>query len=160
VSIWHGSADPTVKAMNAGEIVKQWADLHGLPAAPSASDVVGGYPRETWSSGGETLIESYTITGMAHGTPLSTRGEEGVGKEGPFLLEAGISSSARIAQFWGLIRSAHAWNRRPNGRALPSSAPSAPIPHPSAANDGMRPPRPDIGSIIAGALRSAGLIRD
>ncbi len=160
VTIWHGSADPTVKAMNAGEIAKQWADLHGLPAAPTARDIVGGYPRESWSNGGETLIESYTITGMAHGTPVATRGEDAVGKEGPFLLEAGISSSVRIAQFWGLIQPTHAWGRHPNGRAVPSPAPAGPIPHPAAANDALRPSRSDIGSIITGALRSAGLIRD
>lgn len=160
LSIWHGSADATVKATNAGEIAKQWTDLHGLPATPSARDVVGGYPRETWSRDGETLIESYTITGMAHGTPLATMDEEGVGKEGPFLLEAGISSSARIAQFWGLMLETRAWNAVPNGRAIPSSIPSAPIPHPPAANDGMHSPRPDIGSVITRALRSAGLIRD
>ena len=37
---------------------------------------------------------------MAHGTPLATAAHGG--KAGPFLLEAGISSSYHIAQFFGL----------------------------------------------------------
>src|SRR5258708_10923454 len=43
-------------------------------------------------------IESYTIMDMAHGTPL-TDSEGGVA--GPYMIEAGISSSAHITQvFW------------------------------------------------------------
>ena len=34
LSVWHGSADRTVNPANANEIVKQWLDVHGLPAAP------------------------------------------------------------------------------------------------------------------------------
>jgi poly(hydroxyalkanoate) depolymerase family esterase len=29
LSVWHGSADRTVKPSNAGEIIKQWLDVHG-----------------------------------------------------------------------------------------------------------------------------------
>ena len=43
---------------------------------------------------GVDVIESYTITGMAHGTPLATKTHGGAA--GPFLLEAGISSSLPI----------------------------------------------------------------
>ena len=46
------------------------------------------------------MIESYTITGLAHGTPLATQKHGGTA--GPFLLEAGISSSYHIAKFFGL----------------------------------------------------------
>jgi hypothetical protein len=52
-----------------------------------------------WNADGETVIESYTITDMAHGTPL-TRAEGGVA--GPYMIEAGISSSDHIAKFFGL----------------------------------------------------------
>jgi hypothetical protein len=40
---------------------------------------------------------------MAHGTPLGkAENDERYGKEGPFLIEAGISSSHHIANFFGL----------------------------------------------------------
>ena len=104
VSVWHGSADRTVNPGNADEIVKQWLDVHGLPAAPMSAGDVDGHPREVWwNADGETVVESYTITDMAHGTPLGLAGnDEPYGAEGAFLIEAGISSSYHIANFFGL----------------------------------------------------------
>jgi len=100
LSVWHGSADRTVKPSNAGEIVKQWLDLHGLPAAPMSEQMIDGHPRQVWwNADGDTVIESYTIADMAHGTPLS---REEAGVAGPFMIEAGISSSDHIVRFFGL----------------------------------------------------------
>ena len=62
----------TVVPSNAREILKQWTDVHGLPIEPSAEDAVEDYPRQVWlNQAGDELIESYTITHMAHGTPLA-----------------------------------------------------------------------------------------
>jgi poly(hydroxyalkanoate) depolymerase family esterase len=103
VSIWHGDADATVKPMNADSLVRQWTNVHGIDSPPIA-DKVDGYPRKIWRRDGVDVIESYTITGMAHGTPLATAGSDrSCGAAGPFLLEVGISSSHHIAQFFGLI---------------------------------------------------------
>jgi poly(hydroxyalkanoate) depolymerase family esterase len=100
LSVWHGSGDRTVKPSNAGEIVKQWLDLHGLPAAPMSEQIIDGHPRQVWwNEDGVTVIESYTIADMAHGAPLS-RAESGVA--GPFMIETGISSSDHIVRFFGL----------------------------------------------------------
>jgi poly(hydroxyalkanoate) depolymerase family esterase len=103
LSVWHGSADRTVNPGNADEIVKQWLDVHGLPPEPMSTGDVDGYPRDVWwNADGETVVESYTITNMAHGTPLGLAGDEAYGVEGAFLIEAGISSSYHIANFFGL----------------------------------------------------------
>jgi poly(hydroxyalkanoate) depolymerase family esterase len=99
VSIWQGDADPTVKPINAEALARQWTNVHGITSAPVA-DKVDGYPRLVWRRDGIDLVESYTITGMAHGTPLATDAHGGTA--GPFLLEAGISSSYHIARFFGL----------------------------------------------------------
>lgn len=109
LSVWHGSADRTVNPANADEIVKQWLDVHGLPLAPMSATDVDGHPREVWwNADGETVIESYTITDMAHGTPLGDSGhDERFGEEGAFLIEAGISSSYHIANFFGLTEQIH-----------------------------------------------------
>src|ERR1700728_4917144 len=106
VSIWHGGADRTVAPNNAREIIKQWTYIHGLSLTPSLNDTVDGYPRELWLDGnGEEVIESYAIADMAHGTPLSTgHADAQCGAAGPFLLEAGISSSFHIARFFGLTQ--------------------------------------------------------
>ena len=99
MSVWHGDADATVKPMNAEGLVQQWSDVHGIDSAP-VEDKVDGYPRKVWRRDGVDVIESYTIAGMAHGTPLATKAHGGTA--GPFLLEVGISSSYHIAKFFGL----------------------------------------------------------
>ncbi len=111
ISVWHGSADRTVNPANANEIVKQWLDVHHLPSTPMSEGMVDGYPRQIWwNADGETLVESYTITDMAHGTPLGTAdNDEQYGAQGAFLIEAGISSSYHIANFFGLTE----WIRQP-----------------------------------------------
>jgi poly(hydroxyalkanoate) depolymerase family esterase len=104
LSVWHGSADRTVNPANANAIVKQWLDVHDLPAAAMSEGMIDGYPHQVWwNEDGETIIESYTITDMAHGTPLGVAdNDERYGAQGAFLIEAGISSSYHIASFFGL----------------------------------------------------------
>jgi poly(hydroxyalkanoate) depolymerase family esterase len=104
LSVWHGSVDGVVAPANAREIVKQWLDVHHLPQAPMSEGVVDGYPRRVWwNAAGDTIVESYTITRMAHGTPLGVaENEQRYGTPGPFMLETGISSSHHIAKFFGL----------------------------------------------------------
>ena len=118
LSVWHGSADRTVNPANANEIVKQWLDVHQLPAAPMSEADVDGYPRQVWwNADGETIVESYTITDMAHGTPLGVGdNDERYGAQGALLIEAGISSSYHIANFFGLTE----WIRQPE--AAPAEA--------------------------------------
>jgi hypothetical protein len=137
LSVWHGSADRTVNPANANEIVKQWLDVHQLPAAPMSEGMVDGYPHQVWwNADGETIVESYTITNMAHGTPLGIAdNDERYGAEGAFLIEAGISSSYHIASFFGLTerisqpRAAEAAHEA----ASPKPQPSAPLRTPDVA---------------------------
>jgi poly(hydroxyalkanoate) depolymerase family esterase len=104
VSIWHGDADGTVKPINAAEIVKQWANLHGLDETASIQATVNGCLRKTWQNpDGEDLIECYIIAGMGHGVPVDTGNQEHQGgTAAPFFIDAGISSTYHIAKFWGL----------------------------------------------------------
>ena len=87
---------------------------------------VDGHPRQVWWGGdGETLIESYTITDMAHGTPLGRAdNDKHYGSEGAFLIEAGISSSYHIAKFFGLT----AWIKQARAAAKPEKVPIADSP--------------------------------
>jgi feruloyl esterase len=183
VSVWHGSADRTVNPGNANEIVKQWLDVHGLPMAPMSAVDVDGHPREVWwNADGETVVESYTITDMAHGTPLGLAGnDEPYGAEGAFLIEAGISSSYHIANFFGLTQRL--------SQAVEAPAPSPTVAStvtPSAAtaslqsldvaarlwsraNKPVRQTKPvphepkrrgiDVGAVITRALTAAGLMK-
>ena len=185
LSVWHGSADRTVHPGNADEIVKQWLDVHQLPSAPMSEVDVDGYPRQVWwNADGETIVESYTITDMAHGTPLGVGdNDKPYGTQGAFLIEAGISSSYHIANFFGLTE----WIRRP--KAAPAEAPKASaevskdaakavaaVPAHTADITSVlwplktldqvpKPPRQsqrraiDVGAVITRALTAAGLMK-
>ena len=174
ISVWHGSADRTVNPGNANQIVKQWLDLHELPETPMSETMVDGYPRQAWwNKDGETLVESFAIIGMAHGTPLGIAdNDQRYGVEGAFLIEAGISSSYHIAKFFGLT----GW--------IPDAATKKPATKPVAAKSAVRPAAPhlarsiraavaeqpakpkrktnaglDIGAVITRALTAAGLMK-
>jgi poly(3-hydroxybutyrate) depolymerase len=130
LSVWHGSADRMVNPANANEIVKQWLDVHHLPAAPMSEGTVDGYPHQVWwNADGETIVESYTITNMAHGTPLGIAdNDERYGAEGAFLIEAGISSSYHIASFFGLTERVS----QPRAAEVAASQAAKPAPQPPA----------------------------
>ena len=181
LSVWHGSADRTVNPANADEIVKQWLNVHDLPSTPMSEATVDGYPRQIWwNADGETIVESYTITDMAHGTPLGIGdNDERYGAQGAFLIEAGISSSYHIANFFGLtewIRQPKAASTRPSKEA-PKTTPAAasvdartpdfapvlwPLPTPSRHPELPGQPRRraiDVGAVITRALTAAGLMK-
>jgi poly(hydroxyalkanoate) depolymerase family esterase len=186
LSVWHGSADRTVNPANANEIVKQWLDVHHLPAAPMSAGMVDGYPHQVWwNADGETVIESYTITNMAHGTPLGLAdNDERYGAEGAFLIEAGISSSYHIASFFGLTervsvpRGAEAGAK--DTAAKPAMPPAPPLRtsevaavlQPISTLQRAAKPKPqpqsqpqqrrraiDVGAVITRALTAAGLMK-
>jgi poly(hydroxyalkanoate) depolymerase family esterase len=103
LSIWHGGLDGVVHPDNADASVLQWANLHDVSLHPSRDEVVGNHRVQAWSDRlGREMIESHTIEDMGHGVPLASAGEHGCGIVGPFHLDVGISSSARILDFFGL----------------------------------------------------------
>ena len=164
ISVWHGGMDTTVVPSNAAEIVKQWTDVHGLPMAPTFQDTVDGYPRQVWrNTQGEDLIESFAISGMAHGTPLSVgTADDQCGAAGAFLLEVGISSSYRIAKFWGLAHAApdavakdrDPVRKRPPIATIDHGPVRPPVPPGAPPSSGV-----DIRAVIDQALRAAGLMK-
>lgn len=166
VSVWHGSADRTVNPSNADEIVKQWLDVHQLPLSPMSEGIVDGYPRQVWwDEEGRPVVECYDITGMAHGAPLGTGdGIDQCGSEGAFLIEAGISSSYHIANFFGLTVRMHT-PRTEMSRELATVAPTieAEIVSDSAPERGFEKARArrhvNIEGIITKALTAAGLLK-
>jgi poly(hydroxyalkanoate) depolymerase family esterase len=145
ISVWQGSEDRTVMPSNADAIVRQWAALHGLGEEPTRTERVAGYPRRVWTGAdGIELIEEYEITGMAHGTPLMPGTDEGQSGEAmAHMLDVGLSSTDRIAAFFGIAPAPA--EARPTHRAAPER-PKAAIP--------QGPQK-----VIEDALKAAGLMR-
>jgi poly(hydroxyalkanoate) depolymerase family esterase len=157
VQVWQGSADRTVVASNADAIVLQWTHLHGIGPEPDRSDRVEGYPRRAWlDSKGQPLVEQYMITGMAHGIPLDGSGEDALGEAGAHMLDVGLSSTERIAAFFGIAPEAAQGQKaaRPEAaeaRPRPAAARARPQPAPAQAGGPQK--------VIEDALRKAGLMR-
>jgi len=161
LSVWQGSADHTVAPSNADALVAQWLDVHGLPGKPSRSETVEGYPRRVWTGAdGKELVEQYSITGLGHGTPIMPGDGDGrSGQAGPHMLDAAISSTDRIAAFWGIAEPAPAVStlkakagpaeRKPAAKA--KAAEPRPEARPAAASG--------VQAVIEDALKAAGLMR-
>jgi poly(hydroxyalkanoate) depolymerase family esterase len=164
VSIWQGTADNTVNPMNAEELRKQWGDVHDLPATPTVSDVVDGAAHRAWrGADGRMVLETYMIAGLGHATPIDPDAmlpDARCGEAGGHIVAAGISSTYRIAESWGLTG-----ERRANSRPAPdqragSSRPAWVdyLPLSTESVQDMAARLADTKSIIAKALRSAGLV--
>ena len=169
VSIWHGDADATVHAGNAQALVGQWTALHQLSGQSPQIEERAGYTRRSWRSpDGKTVVESYSLAGLGHGVPIHAgSGKDSGGRAGAFFIESGLSSTLKIAAFWGLARPALQMARPHIVVKNNVPAPAAPRPQPIAPDPS--PPVmqiPKIFSKMAGvqevvrkALTAAGLIR-
>lgn len=145
LSVWHGDADATVHPANAEAILSQWRDLHGVGDQPSASAMVGGNPHRIWRDAqGRVVIEDHRILAMGHGTPIAVDGPEGGGTAGPYMLDVGLSSTRRIAAFWGLAPMPADLPERRRARGVEAAA----VSHGGG-----------IAATINDALRAAGLMR-
>jgi hypothetical protein len=139
-----------VRAGNAELIARQWAAAHHITEAPSAVQALPGRTRSVWRTArGEEVLELQMVHGLGHGTPLETAGADGLGAAGPYLLEAGVSSTLETARFWGLADPA---TDTPSPGRRRSSGPSAAKPH-------AWPGATDVSRVIADALRAAGLLK-
>ena len=167
LSVWHGSVDRVVNPDNAEAIVDQWSDVLGVSRSPSFRDEVDGRTRRVWrDAAGSAVLESYTLTGLGHGTPIRSGGaDDACGAPGPFILEAGVSSSYRIAQFWGLAPP-DALSERITPKA---SARLGDRVKPAASNRPREAQRPMAASVlqtlnpqkvVASALKAAGLLKE
>lgn len=176
ITIWHGEADRTVTPTNAEEIAKQWANVHGLPHTPTDEDTLQGHRRRTWrDADGRPLITSVTVSGMSHGVPIDPKGENGCGTPAPFIIDAGISSTYRTAEAWGLTATrrevAPAARTAADTTTLPRATPDmAKKPEPTPVTPPARvtidePAKPhadgagapDLTSILSKSLELAGL---
>ncbi len=101
LSVWHGTADMIVTQENATALIGQWRSLMGLRSAPTREERVDGQIHRVWEdAAGVAQIEDHRLADFGHGAPLDAGA---LGQPGPFLIEAGISSTLHIAEFFGLI---------------------------------------------------------
>jgi poly(hydroxyalkanoate) depolymerase family esterase len=166
VSIWHGDADFTVSPANAEASIEQWAGVLGVLRSATHEENTDLYRHRVWlDSNGAPVLEAYLIKGMAHGTPILTGSSpDACGTPAPFILPVGISSSNKIAEFFGLGMPAAA-REAPAPAASASTVTSGSFPWLRAPDAAVKPatlsetPRSRVARVISDALRSAGLLK-
>lgn len=152
ISIWHGALDTTVNVNNAQASVAQWADVHGLALGAAKQEMADGAIRLSWGD----QLEVYTIPVLSHGTPIDSRD---VGRPAPFILDVGISSSRRIARFWGLAPLA-ASRSAPRPAPVRAATPQEPaLPEIEAVLAPRLTPHPGAETLIRRALKAVGLLK-
>lgn len=101
LSLWQGEADDVVVPANSEAIAAQFRGVLDVPVAPHAIEQVGPAKRKVWrDSRGHVRLEQYLLPGMGHGTPIAPG--EGCGTAAPYMIDAGICSTRRIAHQWGI----------------------------------------------------------
>lgn len=159
ITIWHGTQDTIVTPAASVRIAAQWAEVHGLTGR---STVVRTGPQghEVWEDrDGAVRVEHHTIAGMAHGTPLMTKGSEGLGRAGPHMLDVGRSSTREIAAFWGLTAPGTGTDAAPDLGVSAAVAPPIHRHQPTAFHLPAPGSPKEVQAVIETALRAAGLMK-
>ncbi len=155
LSIWHGDADTVVHPLNAESTLAQWVNVHAVSPTPDAIETLAGHRRRVWrNQDGEALVEAWSIAGLAHAVPLGINDGHRLGIVGPFHVETGLSSTARIAAFWGIAPPLPA---PPAAQYAHDGALPAAIGEPFA---GLREQLHTAGDDAARILRRMGLLKD
>jgi poly(hydroxyalkanoate) depolymerase family esterase len=101
VAIWNGDADYTVNVKNLNELMEQWTQVNGLDTSVDATSTVGRATRREYrNAAGRTLVETWTVSSMGHGTAVAPAA--GCGNTGAFVLDVGLCSTEWSVRFFGL----------------------------------------------------------
>lgn len=96
VSIWHGKSDATVRPLNALELIDQWSDIHEINVMPTSTTSPNA--RTNHFVYGDGQIEYWEIENLGHAVPI----EAGCGMPAPYIENAGICSTTKIADFFSV----------------------------------------------------------
>ncbi|MBB3809500.1 extracellular catalytic domain type 1 short-chain-length polyhydroxyalkanoate depolymerase [Pseudochelatococcus contaminans] len=106
VAVWQGLTDDVVKPINAGEIVKQWTNVHGLTEYATEETVQGGMKKMRWrNADGEVLVEAIAIDHLGHAVPIDTSRADLHEQTGQHFADIRFSSTFEIARFFGVLKS-------------------------------------------------------
>lgn len=104
VAVWQGTADLTVRPVNATELRDQWTNVWGISQTPSSTwSLPGGTTRSTYDdANGRPAVEVYSVSGMPHALAVSPgSGTDQCGTTGTYYFNS-LCSSYYTATFFGL----------------------------------------------------------
>lgn len=106
LSVWHGEGDTIVSAKNLAELVKQWADVHGMDQKADATARFGGAVRKQYKNKrGAVVIETWSFKGMGHAAAVNPgKAANQCGIVSTFFHDADVCASYYAARHWGIIK--------------------------------------------------------
>lgn len=166
VAIWQGADDRVVNPVNAQELVKQWSEVLGIAGVQPERGRIDSADRWTWRDGsGRIALSLWQIAGLGHATPIDPMAplpaaRIGVAGASAYILPAGIASTWRIAESWGLTARRAARGETPRAHQASDGFWQHLLP----AADRLQAAARDVAQEVAGPdtplgrlLRSAGL---
>lgn len=103
VAVWHGTADGAVSHQNLTELMEQWTNVHGTDQVSDATSSVQTATRRQYRKNGVTVVETWSISGMEHGTAVDPgNGSTQCGIASKYFPDVNICSSYHVVKFWGL----------------------------------------------------------
>ncbi|MEI6766056.1 MAG: PHB depolymerase family esterase [Bacteroidota bacterium] len=110
VAIFQGTNDITVSPVNAGELVKQWTNVHAADqVADSVNSAFNGNNlierKDYFDNSGNTVVRSYMISSMAHAIAVDPGNcfQQG-GSVDTYAYDKNFYSSFWAAEFFGIIQ--------------------------------------------------------
>lgn len=109
LAVFHGSSDNVVSIVNENELMKQWSQVRG--ADQTADITMSSFNGNAFvtkniynDNNGIPAVETYTISGMAHGITLDTGAcYQQCGKTGSYAYEVLLSSTFFAAYFFDIV---------------------------------------------------------
>lgn len=103
VSIWQGARDSTVLPASADDLLAQWSNVHGISTeAPHVDHPSTAATHTSFAAAdGVVKVETWIVDGMGHGTAIDPA--RGCGTEWPYVLDVGLCSTSKAAEFFGLL---------------------------------------------------------
>jgi poly(hydroxyalkanoate) depolymerase family esterase len=107
IQIWHGTGDTIVVPLNQTELAEQWTNVFGTDMTVDETEMIGTVATRTaYKMGATVVVESYTVTGMAHAVAIGNEGTTMCpSTAGAYYESKGICSTLRAARFFGLTGS-------------------------------------------------------
>ncbi|HEU0034047.1 MAG TPA: PHB depolymerase family esterase [Kofleriaceae bacterium] len=100
LQIWHGASDTIVATMNAGELVKQWTNVHGTDDTADAIEKTGKDTMTQYKAGANVVVEEHVIDTMGHAVVIG--GADCPSTTGAYFSDQGVCSTRSAAAFFDL----------------------------------------------------------
>lgn len=114
LSVWHGQGDTIVSAKNLAELIKQWANVHGVDEKADATARIGrGVRKQYKDKRGTVVIETWTFKTMGHAAAVNPgNAANQCGVVSTFFQDVDVCSSYYVARHWGIIKAGAGKRRR------------------------------------------------